>query len=230
MASIPGASPFALAAEFLAGMNERPKPPPTRSADDMAAAAARGDAAAFADLRARFGPGLHRMLAGRTSGREDLADELAQATWVSVWQALSRGQFDRTRAAISTFIYAVGHKTWLQHLRRQGLTQQVHSEVAQSPENPAARPVADAGAAAGLVELIQAMRDCLKSDLLTSDERDVVIGSARGESDRDLARRLGMASSSVNARRRAAFDKIRRELSRRGFREDSLDRIDGLRE
>lgn len=202
--------------------------PDPRSVEELAAAAARGDEPAFGALRRRFAPGLHRLLLGRAAGREDVAEDLAQATWVSVWQALRRGQYDPARSAISTFVYAVGHKTWLQYLRRAALQQRVSRELQNEAGGTAASDSAETTSA--LAEAVHLVRECLRGGLLSAEEVDIVIGAGRGESDRDLAARLNMASSTINAKRRSAYEKIRRALAQRGFREDSLDQILGTRE
>src|SRR5947207_2359154 len=82
--------------------------------------AAGGDQAAFAALHQRLGGGLFRLFMDRTGGRSELADDFSQKTWVAVWQALIAGKYDPGRAAISTFIYAVGYRVWLQHMRTAG--------------------------------------------------------------------------------------------------------------
>jgi len=46
----------------------------------------------------------------RTGGRSELADDFSQKTWVAVWQALIAGKYEPDRAAISTFVYAVGYR------------------------------------------------------------------------------------------------------------------------
>ena len=88
-----------------------------RSLADLCAAAVGGDRAAFEALHRRLGGGVRRLFLDRTSGRADLAEELGQRTWVGVWQSISSGKYDPTRSAISTFVYAVASKVWLQYLR-----------------------------------------------------------------------------------------------------------------
>ena len=82
--------------------------------------AAGGDEGAFAALHQRLGGGLFRLFLDRTGGRSELADDFSQKTWVAVWQALIAGKYDPARAAISTFVYAVGYRVWLQHMRSTG--------------------------------------------------------------------------------------------------------------
>ncbi len=156
----------------------------------------------------------------RTIGRIDLADELSQKTWVLVWRALQAGRYDPARAAISTFIYAVGQNVWLQHRRSAASAALVSGDfddfsglVSATIEDPAGEL-----AAAELLEaLLEGIRSNEHEDALTSAEREVVRGLQAGHSERGLADRLGVAASTVHTRKVAAFDKLRRFLAKRGF-------------
>src|SRR5262249_24100157 len=136
-----------------------PHPPSAESMADLCAGAMRGDRPAFEKLHRRLNPGLQRMLQGRTSGRADLAEELAQRTWVGVWEALIAGKYDPAKSAITTFVYAVSHKVWLQHLRtasRQAAPTEATAEIT------AGRGGGDVPSdAAGLSELLSAVRECM---------------------------------------------------------------------
>jgi DNA-directed RNA polymerase specialized sigma24 family protein len=196
----------------------------------LCAAAAAGDASAFEAIHRRLGGGLKRLFLERSGGRADLAEELSQRTWVAVWQALTAGKYDPSRAAISTFVYAVGSKIWLGHLRGS----QRDGARAAGGEGAFYALVRDDGpgdVAAG-AELIQAVRDCLAGvgadGGLTPDERALVCAAAAGESDRALAKRLKLAPSTVNARKRAAYEKLRRWLAQRGHRPESSERGAGV--
>src|SRR5207249_225931 len=86
---------------------------PSPTLRDLSAAASRGDRAAFEQIHRRLGGGVRRLLLARVGNRPELADELAQRTWVAAWEALRAGRYDPSRAEFSTFIYAVAYKTWL---------------------------------------------------------------------------------------------------------------------
>lgn len=201
---------------------ERPQTPRLSTEDlgGLAAAAGRGDRAAFDRLHDRLAGGLRRILLNRTGGRADLAEELAQRTWVILWDAVSNGKYDPTRSAITTFLYAVSHKVWLQHLRTS-------SRRATAPAEAAAGVAAgteDAGDAAGLAEVLGAVRECMEGGeagipgALTSEERALIRAVAAGHSDRSLARLLNLAPSTVNVRKQSVFQKVRRFLAVRGHR------------
>lgn len=185
-----------------------------------------GDRSAFELLLRRLDPGLKQVLRRRT-GQAELADELAHQTWIAVWQALREERYDVQKAAISTFVYAVAHKLWLQHLRRSGSARFSHEVLDALPAlGPAAagNPASDLHAS----ELLDAMRSCLRSrgtpHSLTADERRVVMGLATGESERTLAEQLGVAASTVHARKQLAYQKLRRCLAARGFSTENAER------
>lgn len=202
---------------------ERQNEPP----DDLARAAMGGDESAFAALRARFAGGILRYFMQRWSGRADLAEELAQGTWVSVWKALASGRYDPARARISTFVYAVATKAHLQHLREHRRAERRSVKI-RLERAGAGTEVPDAGSDLGLAELVETVRECLRAQgpapVLTPEERDLVLAAVRGETDRAAAKRLGVASSTVNARRRAAYEKIRRYLAAKGYRDETGER------
>jgi len=178
-----------------------------------------GDRGAFEQLVRRFDPGLKRILLRRSGGDATLADELAQETWVAVWTALSQQRYDPRKAAISTFIYAVAHKRWLQHLRRRGSRPVLGGldatlfDVPDDTANPASLMHA--------AELLDALRDCLRvSDRplsLSEEERCVVIGLSGDETERTMSAELGLAASTVHARKLSAYKKLRRCLAAKGF-------------
>jgi RNA polymerase sigma factor (sigma-70 family) len=211
-----------------------PKPSPderSRTLADLAAAATRGDARSFELLHKRVGAGVRRMLLKRSNGREDLVDDLAQRTWQSVYLALRDGRYDPARAAITTFVYAVANNAWLSHLRSFA---RERGYTGAGPGVTAAGAVSESAAvdpsrpehAASLAELVQAVRDCLGEHSpagLTEQERLVVRAIGAGETDRGLARRLGLSSSTVNVRKHAAYDKIRAYLASRGLDASALD-------
>ena len=203
---------------------------PEGSAIDLQQLARRtraGDRTAFERLHDRLAPGLRRILLRRTHGQADLAEELAQKTWVEVWRALSGGRYDESKAAISTFVYAVAHKLWLRGLRQLRSRPVTGSEfetfaaiASEEADNPAA--LLHAG------ELIDALRACLHAVdtplSLTPEEREAVVRLATGETERSLAEKLGAAPSTIHGRKHAAYKKLRRCLRAKGFSQESAER------
>jgi RNA polymerase sigma factor (sigma-70 family) len=209
---------------------------PDESADPLTQLADRaqsGDRGAFEQLLRRLEPGLKRILLRRTGGQAELTDELTQRTWIAVWEALRDRRYDRRKAAISTFAYAVAHKLWLQHLRQTGHTPISHGwfdaallSESQASDNPATLLEAS--------ELLEAVRACLHATgtpfSLTAEERRIIIGLAAGESERVLAEQLGVAASTIHARKQLAYRKLRKCLVARGFSMNTAERRDVERE
>ncbi|HVZ94791.1 MAG TPA: sigma-70 family RNA polymerase sigma factor [Phycisphaerales bacterium] len=200
-----------------------PPPPDRRTLRELARSAHRGDEEAFTALHRRLTPGLRRLLLDRVNQRHDAADDIIQRTWLAVWEALRAGRYDESKSAITTFVYAVGYKVWLQHLRKTQSAAITASDDALDSHIAGADDPADA---APLAELLESLRAALSdpSTGLTDDERWLVREAASGASDRDLARELNLAPSTINARKRAALDKIRRFLARQGHRELAAER------
>lgn len=189
--------------------------------------AAGGDEGAFAALHQRLGGGLFRLFMERTGGRSELADDFSQKTWVAVWQALIAGKYDPGRAAISTFIYAVGYRVWLQHMRTTGRANAHIAAAAAGMGTLAAS--ADPANESKLAEMIESVRGCLRAGDhacgLSDEERWILRSASTGVTDRELAQRLGIAASTANARKQAAYDKLRRYLEKQGYRADSIGQL-----
>ena len=191
-----------------------PRLPPSPAAlSDLAAAAARGDRRAFETLHTRFEPGLRRLFLTRTGGRQDQADDLAQRTWMECWKSVSAGRYDPARAAFSTFVYAVGTNVWREHLRARGRT--ADGAAAEDPPG-----IAGPRGAAELAELLDEVRSGLAGTVtgLSEEDRAVLRAIGGGESDRGMAQRFGVAPSTMNAKKRAALERLRLWLVSRGHK------------
>lgn len=192
-----------------------------RSLSDLAAAAARGDRAAVDALHRRFDPGLRRLFLARTAGRDEAADDLCQRAWTACWRALALGKYDPARAAFSTYLYAIASRVWLEHLRRAGRQEPASTLTEYEADQLGTDPAADAR----LAEVLHMVREVLSGAAggLSEDDRWVLREVGAGASDRDLAKRLGVAPSTVNARKRQALERLRRHLATRGVRPESTD-------
>ena len=164
-----------------------------------------------------------RILLERTGGRAEVAEELSQRTWVVVWEAIRSGKYDPSRSAITTYVYAVSHKVWLQYVRSSARAPAMLADADTSSTGNTDEPVS----VAGMAELLQAVRECMEgsgADALTVEERALARAVASGHSDRSLAKMLGLAPSTTNVRKRAVFEKIRRFLAVRGHRGPEAER------
>jgi len=200
---------------------------------ELAARVMGGDRDAFEQLHRRFDAGLRRLFLRRSGGRLELAEELAQRTWAEVWTSISRGHYDAARAAFSTYLYAVGYKVWLQYRRTRlnGALPTALDQFAESLLNEEASPAVFAQAC----ELLDVVRAVLRGGDATvcelePDERQVLHGVAQGKSERELARELRIAASTVNARKKSAYNKLRRHLARLGVLGAESERTVAVRE
>ncbi len=179
-----------------------------------------GDPAEFSRLHARLAPGLRALFRRRVRGHHELVEDLTQQTWSQVWQAVCAGRYDPARAAPSTFVYAVANHIWLQHCRS-----------ARHVKLPAkAGSMANLNGALEYSELLEALRACLQQpegpSALDVVERHIVLGLARGASERELARQLNLAASTVHARKLNAYKKLRNCLAAKGYRREIVEQID----
>lgn len=194
----------------------------------LSEALTRRDRSAFDAVYERLAGGLRRFLLKKSGGREEWAEEIAQKTWAAVWEAVRDARYDPRRSSISTFVYAVAYKMWLREMRASRSGAAVLNGAARLAET---RPgvVDDPAEAAGLAETIDAVRACLRAadnpGGLTELESSIVAAIAAGESERSLAEQLGVAPSTVNARKQAAYRKLRRCLAAKGISADSIERF-----
>ncbi|MCA9243051.1 MAG: sigma-70 family RNA polymerase sigma factor [Phycisphaerales bacterium] len=176
----------------------------------LVAAAIDGDEAAFERIHDRLSGGVRAFLSRRLNSA-DIVEELAQRAWVAVWQALNEGRYDPSRAAISTFVYAVSYRMFQQHLRSERLRRgaELESDALAGADTLAA----DLHHA----ELIDALRDALATSGLTPDEREILEALSQNTSERAIATQQGVAASTINARKKSALAKLRRRLGGLGF-------------
>ncbi|MEP0847947.1 MAG: sigma-70 family RNA polymerase sigma factor [Phycisphaerae bacterium] len=193
-----------------------------RASTAIDAAVAKGDHDAFHQRHARFAPGIRRFFLRRLATNVEMADELSQQTWAELWRVIEDRRFDPQRAAFSTLAYAIAGHVWLRHCRASS----GRTESGELPQRP--DPL-DFAVALQQAELLHALRACVDRQsgpgALEPLERQVVLESAAGRTERELARRLGLSPSSVHARKAAAHKKLRRCLEAKGFGEESVEQI-----
>jgi DNA-directed RNA polymerase specialized sigma24 family protein len=162
----------------------------------------------------------------------DVAEDLSQQVWAALWRSMREGKYDPERSSITTFSYAVAHHVWLQHAKRtrRGPLPALGGvgESGSRRDDPA--EYSDPAEEAALAEQLETVRGLLRGDHaavgeggdaksgLTSDERGILVGVSRGESDRELALRLGVAPSTAHVRKKSAMEKLRALLTSRAER------------
>jgi RNA polymerase sigma factor (sigma-70 family) len=212
---------------IIAACPTDPTPAPRQPDWTLARLAARAatDDEAFEALYRRLGGGVRRFLIRRGIADSNRLEELAQLVWVDVWQALRTGRYDPHRAAITTFLYAVAYKVWLQHRRL------IRAATAREAEPSALERVADETEpvvdALSLAEQIETVRCCLADASaagLSAEEHAVLRGLCDGETERSLAGRLGVAASTIHARKSSAFHKLRQHIDLRASSRETAER------
>jgi RNA polymerase sigma factor (sigma-70 family) len=191
-----------------------------------------GDRAAFEELNRRLAPGIRGFFLKRLrSGRgRDAVDDLCQRVWTGLWEAFDQGRYDPERASISTFVFAIASKTWMRFLRESRRGGQGSSDnPSETYDDVDALPGDESVAGAvDSAELLEAVRRCLRDrgtpGSLTDEEQAILVAAAAGASDRNLAERLGLAASTVNAKKQSGWEKLRRSLARLGHRAESPER------
>lgn len=184
----------------------------------LALAAANGDQAAYRELDERLRPALTRMYVARVGANRELSEDLAQRAMVGVWEALNSGRFDPTRASIATYGYAVAHRVWLVHARKSSRMRSMGDQDANEEDTSPVGGERDPDTSA----LLEAIRDCIAgrasaADTLSEEDRWLLVAIGRGVTDRELAKRLGIAPSSAHGRKRAALANLSRALVGLGF-------------
>jgi RNA polymerase sigma factor (sigma-70 family) len=165
------------------------------------------------------------MLLARVGGDQHRADDLSQRAWAGLWRSLQTGSYDPSRSAVTTYIYAIAYRTWLHDMRQRSSGSQQFQPL-ELDEERAGHSGDSPEAATHLAHAIDTVRAALggSEPELSPDERDLLRAIGAGESDRTIAKRLGLAASTVNVRKQTVLAKLRRILAARGFRADSAER------
>jgi len=169
------------------------------------------------NLHRALSPGLTRHLAKAlkepADPPSDRVQELAQRTWIAFWQALRDGKYDPAKASLSTYLYAISHTMRLRLAREEG-RQSRHdstSDLDQSAE-PSPEP-ADLLELAAHIDRVRSLLSGQHGDL-SPEERAALRGIGEEQTDRELARRLGISPSTAHARKKTALQRLADLLSR----------------
>lgn len=174
-------------------------PPDTAAAAsdaDLILAVARRDRAAFVALFERFA-GRVKGYAIRAGAVAADADEIAQDVMVSVWR--NAGDFDPSRAAASTWIFAIARNRRIDAFRRQ-------QRPTPDPNDPLFQPgpEPDGYDILSAAERDRRLREALAS--LAPEQRQVLVAAFYdGLSHGEIAARSGLPLGTVKSRIRLAF-------------------------
>jgi RNA polymerase sigma-70 factor (ECF subfamily) len=139
---------------------------------------------------------LHRLCHGDV----ELASDLTQDTYRKAWQSL--GSFDR-RARFGTWLYRIAYNTFLNHVRRPKLVEQL-DENAPPPADPAPDPaeaLAERQRAARLRRAILALPDELRFTLTARYWGELEV--------EEIARLEQVTGAAIRKRLRTASERLR---------------------
>ncbi|MFN0060715.1 MAG: RNA polymerase sigma factor [Planctomycetota bacterium] len=191
----------------------------------LVARATQGDEQSFADLHVAMQDFLAHFFHRRGGADSSAArvEELIQQTWIELWRALQRGAYSAERAAFTTFAYGVATKIWLRHRRASGAESDERAALKELADDVAWHPIAveeDPSAVLEFAAQLDALRACLASaereHRLLAIEAKIARGLLSGVTERELARELGVAPSTIHARKQSLLAKLRRCLASKG--------------
>ena len=158
------------------------------------------DRSAFEKLFVHFGPRLRRYMA-QLGADAATAEDLAQEALVQVWRKAST--YDPTRAAASSWIFAVARNLRIDRLRRRP-----HHEI--DLDNAPERQCEDADGHERAQARVDAERLAALVQTLPADQVEVVrLSFYEGLSHAEIGARLGLPLGTVKSRLRLAFGKLR---------------------
>ena len=173
-----------------------------RPHDPLLLLVADGDRGAFHQLYRALGPIVLGYLT-RTSGEPEVARELLQEVFLSVWRNAHR--FDARRASAKTWVFAIARNRMLDRKRRVRVRR-------ANPDDP--QWVEEPARSDALLESAQeARRVQLALDELPTSQRDVLTRSFYAfQSYTEIAGELDVAVGTVKSRARLGFRRLRQLL------------------
>jgi RNA polymerase sigma factor (sigma-70 family) len=174
----------------------------------LIALVARGDRDAFAELYDRYGKTAYG-LAFRVTRDAQLAEEVVQEAFLTVWRQASR--FDARRAKPSTWLLSIAHHKAVDIVRREQVRRTEPSEgLEEAPDSTNVPHEAWLG-----LQHVQ-VREALAS--LPDPQREVIeLSYFEGYSQSELAVRLGQPLGTIKSRTHAALTRLRAQLEERGI-------------
>lgn len=161
------------------------------------------DRLAFAELFGRFAGRVKSFLL-RYAMPDDQAEEIAQEVMVQVWRKAA--SFDPSRAAASTWIFAIARNRRIDAIRRAVRREADPHDPILQPE-----PQPDGGTLVGQSQRAQLVRSAL--DTLPEAQRSVLKATFfDGLSQSEIAEREGLPLGTVKSRVRLAFARMRERL------------------
>jgi RNA polymerase sigma-70 factor (ECF subfamily) len=172
----------------------------------MAAVAHDRDKQSFGELFDHFGPRVKSYL--RRLGASDvLAEDLMQEVMLTVWRRAA--QFDRSKAAVSTWVFTIARNKRIDALRRGKRPEVDMGDPATVPDQVDEGPPPDDQVGAG--ELAQILRRAV--DGLPPEQAEVLnMAFYDDKTHSDIAAEMQLPLGTVKSRLRLALQKLRTGL------------------
>ena len=168
----------------------------------MAAIAARGDRAAFAQLFRRYAPKIkgHLLARGAAVGA---ADELTQEVMLIVWR--KAGLYDASRGSVAAWLYTIS-RNFLFHTTRAERRRKAESTLESAFPEPAPPPTSEQALLAA--EAGRALTVSLAQ--LPAEQREILEGAYwRGQTLQECAEERQLPLGTVKTRVRLALERLR---------------------
>lgn len=172
-------------------------------ADLIARISERRDRSAFVETYRHFAPRVKSMLLGKGMQPSN-ADDVLQEIMLAVWN--KAGSYDRDKAAVSTWIFAIARNKSIDRLRRE----QRHHATSDEPDLRADEAMT-ATDEVFLEERKSAVHEALSA--LSPEQQEVVLLSfTKGLAHSEIAERLKLPLGTVKSRIRNALGHMRKQL------------------
>lgn len=186
-----------------------------------------GDEEAMHALHARLSPGLRRHFERKAAGFQgvasgEVADELAQRTWILLWDSVAKRKYDPAKSRLTTFLYAASSLIWVRFLAQSqnsaALDEKCH--VLRPPAESSQDPAETASIAALLDDVRRVLAGEIAGESISAQDRETLRALAEGHTDRELAVELDISPSTAHARKKSALERLRVFLRNRGHSDD----------
>jgi RNA polymerase sigma-70 factor, ECF subfamily len=178
----------------------RKRAAPMSMSDFLRSIAERGDAEAFRKLFEAYAPRVKSYMM-RRGASNNMAEELAQETLLTVWRKASLYSVDK--GSPTTWIFTIARNLRIDRLRKE-------ETWIELPDDYKNEPSTDATPDEALAEEERRVRVQRALAELPEDQREaVVLSYIDGLSQSEIAERLGLPLGTVKSRMRLAYAKIR---------------------
>lgn len=174
---------------------------------------ARRDKGALEAMYDRYAGSLYSV-AVRLIGNQELAQEIIQEVFLSLW--LKAGGYQLERGKVSTWLFSMAHHRAVDELRKARRNGQPYTPLDDG--NTHIKPESWAGDAEFLANLdSRAVREAI-SDLPQPQQQVIVMSYFQGLTQSEIADRLQVPLGTVKSRVRSGLSRLRDKLKSQGVR------------